>query len=111
MTDDETRQAVLDLWTYDQATYGRPYWIPVLRAACRQAKIAENYGGRFAGSWVLSEMARETGEPWRPGLRVLVTFGLLQPDGPATRGGRRRYYRMANRELIEKVLRRTGQPA
>lgn len=111
MTHEETRQAVLDLGTHDQMTRGGPYWIPVLRAACRQAKIAENYGGRFAGSWVLSEMARETGEQWRPGLRTLVTYGLLQPDGAPTRGGRRRYYRMANRQVIEQTLAEIGQPA
>jgi hypothetical protein len=81
--------------------YEHPDEEPVLRAACAQARKCEPYGGEFAGSWVLQEMAEQTGErSWRPGLRRLVAYGLLEKSGESTRGGRRAYYRMPDREGI-----------
>lgn len=88
-----------------ELAYEREDWIPVLRAACVQARKTEPYGGRFAGSWVLQELAGETGNAeWRPGLRLLVAYGLLEKDGESTRGGRRAYYRMPDLEGIEQAL-------
>jgi hypothetical protein len=110
MTAEEIRQAVRDLEERDEKKYGRPHWIPVLRAACRQARSAERYTGRFAGAWVLDELARETGEDWRPGLSTLVRSGFIEPDGPPTRGGGRRYYTMKQRPTIEEALAEIGQP-
>ncbi len=82
----------------------RPDWIPVLRAACQSARRAEEFGGEFAGAWVLAELGR-TGQPsWRPGLRTLAAYGLIQKSGESTRGGRRAYYRMPHREAIEEAL-------
>ncbi len=95
----DTRQNVMRL------AYEQPDWIPVLRAACAQARKSEPYGGQFAGSWVLSELAAQTGKPeWRPGLRLLVAYGLLEKAGESTRGGRRAYYRMPDREDVERAL-------
>ena len=83
---------------------------PVLRAACEQARKCEPYGGEFAGSWVLEEMKQQTGErAWRPGLRRLVAYGLLEKSGESTRGGRRAYYRMLDREGIEQALTEVGE--
>ncbi len=74
----------------------------LLRAACEQARKCEP--GDFAGSWVLQEMAQQTGEPqWRPGLRRLSAFGLLVKTDTA-RGGRRAYYRMPDRLGVEQAL-------
>lgn len=88
----------------------QPDWLPVVRAACVQAREAEPYGGEFAGSWVLAKMKEQTGEPaWRPGLRLLVAYGLLEKSGPSTRGGRRAYYRMPDRAGIEEALRELEQ--
>src|SRR5258708_34964470 len=75
----------------------REDWLPVLEAACAEAEESERFGGRFAGRWVLQRAAKEFGQPmWKPGLRLLVGYGLLQKDGESTRGGRRAYYKMAN---------------
>lgn len=95
----ETRDAVLRL------AYEYPDWVPVLRAACVQARKSEPYGGQFAGSWVLQELAQETGQPqWQPGLRRLVAYGLLEKVGDSARGGRRAYYRMPDRVQVENTL-------
>ncbi len=89
----------------------QPHWIAVLQAACVQAKVAEPFGGEFAGSYVVQEvqrMARQGGfEGPRvhvPGLRILVTYGLLEKSGESTRGGRRAYYRMPDRAGVEAAL-------
>lgn len=85
--------------------YERPDWLPVARAACAQAEKSEPFGGQFAGSWVLKELESQTGErPWRPGLRLLVAYGLLEKVGESTRGGRRAYYRMPDRVAVERAL-------
>ena len=75
---------------------------PLLQAACDQARKCEP--GDFAGSWVLQEMAQQTGKPaWRPGLRRLSAFGLIEKTD-TSRGGRRAYYRMPDRPAVEQVL-------
>ncbi len=85
--------------------YEYPDWIPILRAACVQARKSELYGGQFAGSWVLREASTTvSGRVWRPGLRRLVAYGLLEKVGESTRGGRRAYYRMPRRDEIESAL-------
>jgi hypothetical protein len=62
----------------------------------------------FAGRWVLQEYGAKTGrtgvDAWKPGLRRLVAYGLIQKVGESTRGGRRAYYRMPDREAIEQTL-------
>jgi hypothetical protein len=94
-----TKQAVLRLASE------RPDWLPVLQAAARRALSAEPFGGEFAGHWVLRDLGEETGRPaWRPGLRLLVGYGLLLKAGESTRGGRRAYYRMPDREGVEAAL-------
>jgi hypothetical protein len=82
----------------------RPEWVPVLKAACVCAERAEQFDGEFAGAWVLSELRQETGEGWRPGLRTLATYGLLEKSGESVRGGRRAYYRMPDRSGVEAAL-------
>lgn len=83
----------------------QPHWIPVLRAACTQAAVAEPFGGEFAGSNVVQEVARMAGQRIHvPGLRILVTYGFIEKSGPSTRGGRRSYYRMPQRSEVEKAL-------
>lgn len=99
LADEEMKVAVLRL------AYEHPDWVPVLRAACTQARKSEPYGGQFAGRWVLQELAEVTGQPqWQPGLRRLVSYGLLEKVGESTRGGRRAYYRMPDREGVERAL-------
>lgn len=83
----------------------RPDWLLVLRAAAKRAKLAEPYGGRFAGRWVLEDLKNDLGKPaWVPGLRVLVAYGLLEKVGETVRGGKRAYYRMPDRVGVEEVL-------
>jgi hypothetical protein len=79
----------------------RPEWLPILKAACDQARESEPYGGRFAGRWVLERYGS-----WAPGLRVLVGYGLLEKSGESTRQGRRAYYRMPDwKDVVEAVTR------
>src|SRR4051812_28286206 len=96
------REAVRDL------AHEHPDWIPVVRAACVVAARTEPFGGQFAGRWVLQELANERSVPihevWKPGLRRLVVYGLLEKAGQSTRGGRRAYYAMPHRAEIERAL-------
>jgi hypothetical protein len=112
-SDVDINRAVLHLATE------RPEWIPVLRAAIEAARMAEPYGGEFAGSWAIAQLKDDAGKQlWVPGLRVLVTYGLIEKAGPSTRGGRRAYYRMPRRlaigsalqELDERLSLAAGQP-
>lgn len=94
----ETARAVMRL------AHERPEWIAALRAACVTARTAEDFSGDFAGSWVLDELERQDGTRWLPGLRTLATYGLIEKAGPSTRGGRRAYYRMPDRQGVERAL-------
>ena len=77
--------------------FERPDWLPVLRAARIQAEKSAPFGGEFAGRSVLQELEDQTGaRQWRPGLRLLVAYGLLEKAGESSRGGRRAYYRMTD---------------
>ena len=85
----------------------RPDWLPVLHAACDEAEADEQYGGRFAGRWVLQRLKTGPGQDaWKPGLRLLAGYGLLVKDGESTRGGRRAYYRMPDWRAIRAALAR-----
>jgi hypothetical protein len=95
---DETARAVMRL------AHERPEWIAALRAACVTARTAEDFSGDFAGAWVLDELERQNGTRWLPGLRTLATYGLIEKSGPSTRGGRRAYYRMPDRQGVEMAL-------
>ena len=81
-----------------------PEWLPVLEAAIAVAASVEPNGGEFAGAWVVDELGRRGSPRWIPNLRILVSYGLLEKSGPSTRGGRRAYYRMPDREGVEKAL-------
>jgi hypothetical protein len=83
----------------------RPEWLPVLRAALIVAERCEPYGGEFAGAWVLDELHQESGRrTWLPNLRLLTTYGFLQKAGESTRGGRRAWYRFANRAAVSRAV-------
>ena len=80
-----------------------PDWLSVLEAACVQARESEIYSGQFPGHAVLEELGATTGNrQWRPGLRRLVSYGLLEKAGESTRGGHRAYYRMPDRTGVER---------
>jgi hypothetical protein len=88
----------------------RPDWLPILRAAVTVAERIEPYGDRFAGRWVLEQWIREEAptNPHKPGLRTLAAFGLIEKDGPSTRGGRRAYWRMPDRAGVDEALKDLG---
>jgi len=94
----ESEQAVRRL------AYEHPDWLPVLEAAAAVAANVEEYGGEFAGAWVVDELGRRGRPRWIPNLRILVGYGLLEKSGPSTRGGRRAYYRMPDRVEVERAL-------
>jgi hypothetical protein len=81
-----------------------PDWLPVLAAALTVAADAEAHGGEFAGAAVVAELGRRGTPRWIPNLRILVSHGLLEKSGPSTRGGRRAYYRIPDREGLERAL-------
>jgi len=81
-----------------------PDWIPVLEAAVAVAERSEAHGGEFAGAWVLDEVRAKGGPSWFPNLRILVSHGLLEKSGASTRGGRRAYYRMPDREGVARAI-------
>jgi hypothetical protein len=81
-----------------------PDWLPVLEAATAVAARVEEHGGEFAGAWVVEELAQRGSPRWIPNLRILVSYGLLEKSGPSTRGGRRAYYRMLDREGVAEAL-------
>jgi hypothetical protein len=71
-----------------------------------QARVAEPFGGDFAGSDVVQEVRRMAGQRIHvPSLRILVSKGLIENSGESTRGGRRAYYRMPDRAEVEETLR------
>ncbi len=90
-----------------------PDWLPIV-AAC--LNCARKYK-EFAGKWVRQEL-QGTGwaglqfgnafgnvkAVWFPGLRLLVSYGILKHED-TTRGGRRAYYTMPDPEGVEKALR------
>jgi hypothetical protein len=81
--------------------------VGLLQAACVLSRRGEENGtGVFAGRWVLQEWATRTGgTTWRPGgLRPLAAEGLIVNAMQSTRGGHRAYYRMPDREEIERTL-------
>ena len=91
-----------------------PEWLPIVKLCCDMS--GENQ--RFAGSWVIYR-AGELGysppvvklfEPdgyWLPSLKLLVGYGILKHEF-STRGKRRAYYTMPDRESVEKALHELG---
>lgn len=75
-----------------------PEWADVLVACYEEAGVTEE----FAGAWVLERTGR-----WFPGLRMLVTAGVLERVR-GSRAGRRAYYRMVDREGVGRVLGEVG---
>ena len=90
----------------------RPDWLPVVGASLKCAKEYQ----QFAGKWVLEELNKSgwlglrsgnRSVKWLPGLRTLVTYGILKHEGSA-RGGRRAYYSMPDPEGVGEALRELG---
>lgn len=59
--------------------------------------------GSFAGEWIKNECERRNVPFHQAWLTKLVNKGLLAKDD-LTRGGKRRYYRIADDELARQVL-------
>lgn len=79
----------------------RPDWIPIVKECL---ECAQKYK-EFAGSWVLSGLEEKTKKRvWKPGLRTLVAYGILEHT-KTTRGGRRAYYIMPDPEGADTALR------
>jgi len=78
----------------------RPDWIPIVKECL---ECAQEYK-EFAGRWVLIGLAEKRKEKvWKPGLRTLVAYRILQKIR-TTRGGRRAYYIMPDPEGVKKAL-------
>jgi hypothetical protein len=76
----------------------RPEWLDVVRACYDEAAVTDE----FAGAWVVKRLGR-----WFPSLRILGRYGILQKVD-SSRGGRRAYYRMPDREEVGRALRDLG---
>ena len=78
----------------------RPDWIPIVMECL---ECAQKYN-KFAGSWVLSGLAEKRKKKvWKPGLRTLAAYGILEKV-TTSRGGRRAYYIMPDLEGAKKAL-------
>lgn len=83
----------------------RPEWLPVLRAAVRVARAAATLGEDFPGSAVVTEAkSAELVTMHIPGLRTLVTYGLITPTERGARNGRTTYYTMPDAAAIKAEL-------
>lgn len=91
----------------------RPEWLSIAKLCCDIS--SENQ--RFPGSWVIYR-AGQLGLPpvvkilepdvyWLPSLKLLVRYGILKHEY-STRGKKRAYYSMSDREGVEKALRELG---
>ncbi len=78
-----------------------PNWMPIVLAAFEEA--SEVKSSRFAGAWVL-ERAKKHGVHWVPNLKKLVAYGILQKEGDSSRGGRRAYYSMPDKDGVQKAI-------
>ncbi len=59
-------------------------------------------------SWVIEPFRQRFGGSFHPSkLRQLARLGFLEPE-EASRGGKRRYYRLTDPKQIEEALRRFG---
>lgn len=82
----------------------RPDWIPIVK----ECLICAQKYKEFAGSWVLKGLEEKTKERWwKPGLRTLVAYGILEHT-KTRRGGRRAYYIMPDPEGTKKALQELG---
>lgn len=69
-----------------------PAWVPVLKK-CMNLPFLDSLGW-FAGKWIQNGNRH---------LRHMADAGLLE-KGNLTRGGRRRYYRIKDSALLQKIL-------
>jgi len=78
----------------------RPDWVPIIKECF---ECAQKYK-EFAGSWVLNNLEEKTKKRiWKPGLRTLVAYGILERT-KTSRGGRRAYYILPDIEGTKKAL-------
>ena len=75
-----------------------PDWLPIVRACYDEAAEAQE----FAGAWISKRLGH-----WFPSLRLLVRYGILTKI-ETTRGGRRAYYHMPDREGVGEALQELG---
>lgn len=73
-------------------------WVEVVAACYEISKDFEE----FAGAWIVEYMGR-----WLPNLRILARYGIIEKID-TSRGGKRAYYRMVNREEVGKALGELG---
>jgi len=77
-----------------------------LLRVCMEFAHKDNIGS-FAGEWIKNECERQGVASHQAWLSKLVNEGLLAKND-LTRGGKRRYYRIADTELARRVLSLTG---
>lgn len=80
--------------TVKEIALEKPEWIPVIRACHELSGEIEE----FAGAWVVNRLGH-----WVPSLRTLASRGVLQKVA-TSRGGRRAYYSMPDRDGVKKAL-------
>ena len=81
-----------------------PGWLVVVEAALEVSKSTVS-SNRLPGSRVWKRTMVK-GIKWKlTNFTRLVKYGILERQGEATRGGRRRYYSMPDPEGVERALR------
>ncbi len=80
--------------------YAAPELLPALVASY---KFAKQFGNHFAGSSIIQSLDN----PNIRNLNKLAALGILRKEG-LTRGGRRRYYSLADLQGVERALAAIG---
>lgn len=79
----------------------RSAWLPIIKICYDMAGETQE----FAGAWVYEQLGRQ----WFPSLRPLALRGILEKVD-ISRGGRRAYYRMPDREGVGRALQDAEMP-
>lgn len=71
-------------------------WLTVVKSCYEVSEKTKE----FAGSWIANK-------GWFPSLRTLAKYGIVEKTD-TTRGGRRAYYIMPDRDGVRKALKKLG---
>lgn len=78
------------------------WWLDVMEECLNAADGAQRFNGEFPGTRVWRALKEKNKHPF-PNLKPLVTYGILEKT-ESSRGGRRAYYAMPDRDGVRRAL-------
>lgn len=78
------------------------WWLDVIEECLYAADAAQRFNGEFPGARVWRALREKNKHPF-PNLKPLVTYGILEKT-ESSRGGRRAYYAMPDRDGVRRAL-------